>query len=194
VDQLDVVSSRIFSIGKLIRLGYKFYFEDETDLIMITSGGANKARVELGDDDIVRLPNEIRRGHNSKTLPKLNIVNALRRIAGAANAAFLHEVFNHGSSEKVFRTLGVTKGYKQVRLGDIDCDTCARAKAKSFGLSRKHLQPDSHLLQLAVLDSQIRVGSNSIVSIPTNQLQALIAAVVDTLSLSESAVFSIQHR
>ena len=77
---------------------------------MITPGGANKVRVELGDDDIVRLPNEIRSGHNSKPLPKLNSINALRRTAGAANAAFLHEDFNHGSSEKLFCTLGVTKG------------------------------------------------------------------------------------
>ncbi len=83
---------------------------------MITPGGANKVRVELGDDDIVRLPNEIRSGHNSKPLPKLNSINALRRTAGAANATFLHEVFSHGSSEKVFRRLGAIKGYKQVRL------------------------------------------------------------------------------
>jgi hypothetical protein len=191
VDQLAVVSSRIFSMGKLIRLGYKFYFEDETDLIMITPGGANKVKVELGDDDIVRLPNEIRTGHNSKPLPKLNSINALRRTAGAANAAFLHEVFNHCSSEKVFRTLGVTKGYKQVRLGDVICDTCARAKAKSFGLSRKHLQADTHPVHLTVLDRQIPIDSNTIINVPTDQLQALIAAVVDTLSLPKNAVSSI---
>ena len=69
MDQLAVVSSRIISMGRLIRLGYRFYLEDKNELIIVTLGGANKVRVELGDDDIVRLPNEIRSGQNSKPFP-----------------------------------------------------------------------------------------------------------------------------
>ena len=74
---------------------------------------------------------------------------------------------------------------------NVDCDTCARAKVKSFGLSRKHLQPGSQSVQLAVLDSQISADSNLIVNVPTDELRAPMAAVVGTLPLSESTVSSI---
>jgi hypothetical protein len=154
---------------------------------MVTPGGANKVRVELGADDIVRLPNDIRTGGSSKPLPKL-AVNALRRTAGAANATFLHDVFNHGSSEKVFRTLGATKGYKQVRLGDVDCDTCAITKAKSFGLSRKHIQRSDGVLEIT--ERQQESDSDTIM-VPSDQLHALLEAAVRTLPSEEAHALGI---
>ena len=97
-------------------------------------------KVDLGTDDILRVPHTIRSGPQSKPLPKLPsaVIHALRRTADVANAAFLHEVFNHCSPDKVYRTLGVTKGYNQIRLEGTHCDTCAQAKARSIGLSHKH--------------------------------------------------------
>jgi hypothetical protein len=142
VDQLPQVTSRILSVGKLLRKGYKFYFENADDLMMVTPGGAHKVKVELSEDDIIRLPNQVRTGDSIRPLPKLSEgVHALKRTAGAATAQLLHDVLNHTSAEKVYRTLGATKGYQQKRFEDVHCDTCARAKARSFGLSRKHTQP-----------------------------------------------------
>ena len=48
---------------------------------------------------------------------------------------------NHCGDEKAYRTLGVTKGYKQTKLKPYYCKTCAASKARNFGLSRKHPPP-----------------------------------------------------
>ena len=179
VDQLSNVSSQIMSMGKLLRLKYKFYFEDENDLIMVTPGGAHRVKVELGGDDIIRLPNTIRTEGICKPLPKLSSeasnVYALRRTAQAADGLLLHAVFNHCSAEKVYRTLGSTKGYKQVRLPDVHCDTCARAKAKSFGLSRKHTCPQRDSIQF--VDEG---GDDPVVYLLDEDLSALLTAVVQS--------------
>ena len=101
VDQLPQVTSRILSVGKLLRKGYKFYFENADDLMMVTPGGAHKVKVELSEDDIIRLPNQVRTGDSIRPLPKLSEgVHALKRTAGAATAQFLHDVLNHTSAEK----------------------------------------------------------------------------------------------
>ena len=63
-------------------------------------------------------------------------VMILRRSADDATASFLHDVFLHMSMEKIYQTLGVTQGYKQVRFKDFHCDSCARAKARNFGLKQ----------------------------------------------------------
>ena len=69
---------------------------------------------------------------------------ALARSAGmydAATSCFFHDAFNHCGNEKVYRTLDVTKDYKQTNLESYYCKTCATNKARNFGLSRKHPPP-----------------------------------------------------
>ena len=144
---------------------------------MVTPGGGNRVKVELGsDDDIIRLPNKTRSGDACKPLPKLSPdVYVLRRTAQAATASFLHDVFNHSSAEKVYQTLGATKGHTQIRPGDLDCDTFARAKARSFGLSRKHAQQSS---AVGLVDGHDEGGADEVLHIPTEELLALLAVVV----------------
>ena len=54
----------------------------------------------------------------------------MRHTIDKATSQLLHDIFNHASMEKIFQTLGVTKGYKQVRLPDFHCDACPQAKAR----------------------------------------------------------------
>ena len=49
----------------------------------------------------------------------------------------LHEMFNHSSREKIYQTLGVTRGYKQAPLPEADCASCPIGKAHRKGLSHK---------------------------------------------------------
>ena len=46
-------------------------------------------------------------------------------------------MFNHSSREKIFQTLGVTRGYKQAHLPEADCAACPIGKAHRKGLSHK---------------------------------------------------------
>ena len=55
----------------------------------------------------------------------------------SATGVCLHEIFNHNGEEKLYRTLGSTVGYKQVRLKLPPCKWCAAAKARQFGLEQK---------------------------------------------------------
>ena len=64
---------------------------------------------------------------------------ALRRSTEDAAYGFLHPVFNHCGDEKLFQTLGHTKGYVQVRLSPTHCNTCAIARARGFGLKQRTL-------------------------------------------------------
>lgn len=144
VERLSNVVSPILSMGKLIRRGFDFHFTDNGEqMLMLTPNKAHKVIVELGPDDIIRLPNNLRTGRDSNPLPQINQCSLLRRTADDANYGFLHDVLNHCGAEKQFQTLGVTKGYTQVRLPPSHCDTCAQTKAREFGLSRK-----KHLAQL----------------------------------------------
>ena len=100
----------------------------------------------------MRIEHNIRTGTDATPLPSATHgVNALRRTADAANHSFLHDVFNHCSTEKIFQTLGVTKGYNQIRLPDQHCDTCATTKSRGFGLRQKTFngeQPAGHMTAL----------------------------------------------
>ena len=123
VDILDTVSSPILSLGKLLRAGFDFHFsENGKDCYATSPGGAHKFAVELGDDDILRLPHEIRHGNDADLLPVPARVTAVRRTVDAATAQFLHDTFNHCSMDKIYNTLGVTKGYDQVKLPDPHCN------------------------------------------------------------------------
>ena len=86
----------ILSMGKMIRLGFSFYSEDAGNMYAIAPNGVSKFRVDLSDDDIIRIPHGIRSGTESAPVPPLPAAatNAVlpvhvRRTAGALNAEML---------------------------------------------------------------------------------------------------------
>ena len=108
--------------------------------------GADKQsrfRVELGDDDILRLPHEMRSEKQAAPLPAIlqQDINRLsthvlhaKRVPKGLNATLLHEIFLHRGMEKVYKTLIHTRGYVAQRLPDPFCWVCAQAKAQRRGL------------------------------------------------------------
>jgi hypothetical protein len=150
VDECDLMSSHlvssILSLGKLLRSGFEFHFTDGGKQCYGVAPGGFRVKVQLGNDDILRMHHRIRNGNDAAPLPKFP-VNALSRRAhteraNSADSCFFHDVFLHCGAEKVYRTLGVTNGYKQVRLTPYKCSTCAAAKARSFGLKRVGCRSD----------------------------------------------------
>ena len=139
VDKLDSVVSPVLSMGKLIRMKWKFRFDGPDELVAYLPGQQCSIRVDLGDDDILRLPHELRQGKSSVPLPQsAGACLHVKRTPSQASFAFLHSVFCHRGAEKIYRTLLNTKGYKAERLEDIFCDVCAQIKAKRKGLSHGH--------------------------------------------------------
>ena len=136
VDQLDSVTSSIFSLGKLYKDGWHFHF-DEDGLFGITPGGAHKVRLQLGEDNILKFPSKIRENADSEPMAQPYPVGAVKRKIDKATAELLHEMFNHSSKEKIYQTLGVTRGYKQSPLPEVDCSACPIGKAHRKGLSHK---------------------------------------------------------
>ena len=53
VDQLDTLTSSIFSLGKLYKDGWHFHFDDE-GLFDITPGGAHEICLKLDEDSILK--------------------------------------------------------------------------------------------------------------------------------------------
>ena len=135
----DKLVTQILSLGKLLRSGWQFHLTgDAQDCYGLTPGGAHKVNVDLGMDDLLRIPHSVRSGTASAPMHSIPAapVMALRRSADDATASFLHDVFLHMSMEKIYQTLGVTEGYKQTRFKDFHCESCARAKARDFGLKQ----------------------------------------------------------
>ncbi len=155
VDQMMEVTNDILSMGQLIRGGYEFHFTQEGKRCYgLSPGGAHEIRVDLGSDDILRVKHSTRVGLDSvlmpipgagitkppSDLPDIQIL-ALHKSARTANVAtsgFLHDVFNHRSSDKVQETLKVTKGYMPTILPEHNCNTCALTRPRDFGITRKH--------------------------------------------------------
>ena len=150
VDTMQGLQSNILSMGKLIRKGYDFHFTNSGKQCYGTApGGAHRVRIDLGPDDILRVEHTIREGRDSapiRALPQTELtqpavqtlqeVCALRRTAAKGAYEFLHAVFNHCGDEKLFQTLGHTKGYVQTRMPPQHCNTCATTKARDFGLKQ----------------------------------------------------------
>ena len=92
----------------------------------------------MGVDDVLRLPHTLREGDSSKQLPSAPI-NAVSKSDDGVNPEFLHQLFNHGNPDKIHRTLGVTRGFKQPHspLPGCHCTSCASANARRKGLSHK---------------------------------------------------------
>ena len=96
----------------------------------VTPDKRSRFRVELGDDDILRLPHELRSGKQAAPLPAIlqQDINRLsaqdlhaKRVPEALNALLLHDIFLHRGMEKVYRTLLHTRGYVAQRLPDPFC-------------------------------------------------------------------------
>ena len=146
-DKLNTVAldNVILSLGKLVRSGWSFYFESADKLVAVTPDKQSPFRVEFGDDDILRLPHELRSVKQAAPLPAIlqQDINRLsaqvlhdhaKRVPEALNALLLHGIFLHRGMEKVYRTLLHTRGYVAQRLPDPFCWVCAQAKAQRRGL------------------------------------------------------------
>ena len=69
--KFNTVALNILSLGKLVRAGWSFYFESADKLVAVTPDKQSCFGVELGDDDILRLPHGLRSGKKAATLPEI---------------------------------------------------------------------------------------------------------------------------
>ena len=122
-------------MGKMLHDGWKFILNGNENCA-ISPGGAHRVKVEVGVDNILRIQHKMRESTERVPLPQAQIAT-VKRSALDAVGSFLHDTFFHRSDEKIYQTLGVTKGYKQVRVHTGHCDACAKAKAQNFGLSQQ---------------------------------------------------------
>ena len=115
-------------MGKLLRKGWEFHLAhgEGEECYAMTPGGAHRVEVELGMDEILRINHTMRADKERIPLP----VHTVKRSAPDATATFLHDCFTHRGDEKIFRTLGVTKGFIQKRFQTGHCDACAQARAR----------------------------------------------------------------
>ena len=155
-DRMNELASDMLSMGKLIREDWKFYFEGPDDCYAVHPSGQFKFKVDLADDDLLRLPHGIRTGKSSVPVSKCGLVETtapamsegsvlhVKRTTEALNGAALHCIFCHRSMEKIYRTLQHTKGYTAQQLPDGFCDICARIKAKRKGLCSKPVASIEH--------------------------------------------------
>lgn len=125
----------------MIRKGFQFYFESPTQVYALAPPGQTRYTVDLGGDDVLRIPHEIREGRESVPLPPTPAVAdqvlSVRRTPEALNAEALHDICCHRSTDKINRTLETTVGYMPVKLPDYFCPICAQIKAKRRGLKHK---------------------------------------------------------
>jgi hypothetical protein len=137
----------ILSMGKMIRLNWTFHFESASNCYAVAPDGLSKFLVDLCDDDVIRLPHDIRGGARAVPLPHTpatSNVFAVRRTVEEMNSCILHDIFCHRSMEKIYRTLLNTVGFEAIRLPDMFCGTCAQMKSKARGLrqqSNSHIAP-----------------------------------------------------
>ena len=151
-DRMQGLSQAIMSLGKLLRLGWEFHFTMlGKDCHAVSPDGYTKVKVELGRDDILRLPHTIRHGADAAMLPDLpghgnkgslplpakQRACVVSRHVDGATAAFLHDLFLHCSEDRCYYTLLHTVGYKAVRLPKHECTTCAQSNARRHGLRHK---------------------------------------------------------
>ena len=126
---------------------------------VVSPGGAHLVKVEIGVDSILRMQHQMRQSTERVLLPQAQIA-IVKRSTPDAVGPFLHDTFFHRSDENIYQTLGVTKGYKYVRIHTEQCDACAKAKAQSFGLSqqRHRVMPNCEISD-PVFDDDNGIGS-----------------------------------
>ena len=94
---------------------------------------------------MIRIPHGVRTGEEAAELPipagdySIGSVSNSKESATVTGAS-LHATFNHASQDKIWRTLGVTAGFKQPAqpFENCFCIACAIANARGKGL--KHTQ------------------------------------------------------
>ena len=121
-DKFSTVALDIMSLGKLMRANWSFCVESADSLVAVTTDKQPRFKVALGDDDILRLPHDMRSGRQSAPLPeilrqKAHVLSA-KCAPEALNALLLHVIFLHRDMEKVYKTLMHTHGYVAQRLLD----------------------------------------------------------------------------
>ena len=144
--------SNILSLGKLLRNGWEFHMtENGKSCYALTPGGAHRVGIKLGIDDILRIQHETRSSAERVPLPEqpggahaeasctMHPVHTVTKTASNASSQFIHDCFFHRGDEKLYHTLGVTKGYTQSNIVTGHCDSCAKAKAREFGLSQQRI-------------------------------------------------------
>ena len=72
-DKLSTVALDILSLGTMIRAGWSFHFESTTNMIALPPDKQSRFAVELGKDDVVRLPHKPRTGGKASPLPEISI-------------------------------------------------------------------------------------------------------------------------
>ena len=117
--------------------GWEFHLHNKgKDCYGLTPGGAHRVDINLGLDNILRISHQMRQQRDRVPMPQQPQINTVKKSTGDATASFLHDSFFHRGDEKIYQTLGVTKGFKQVRIQTGHCDSCAKGKAREFGLSQ----------------------------------------------------------
>ena len=137
---LENAHVNIISLGKLLRQGWDFHFTAHgQECLALTPHGTHTVRIELGHDDILRMPHNVRHGKAAQPLPDVpGAVNAVRTAHGKATGMVLHRTFNHATMARIHRTLEVTRGYKPVRFEDLHCDACAMGNLHAAAAAARH--------------------------------------------------------
>ena len=90
ISDVDLMSgelmTNILSLGKLLRCGFSFQMIDADNCWAVSPGGANRIKLQLGRDDILRMPHSIRSGSNANRIPVL----ALRRSTDDGTYNYVH--------------------------------------------------------------------------------------------------------
>ena len=131
IDDADHFESAasLLSMCKLIKTGWNFELNNENQYAYTPTG----QRITLTmENDVIRMPHEIRQGEEAKRLPAPAEINNVTNNGDLDTASFFHRLFNHASSEKVHETLRVTKGFKQPtkHMPSCHCEACAQGNAR----------------------------------------------------------------
>ena len=119
----------LFSLGLLLREGYRFRLEGPTDNTMIMPCGTH-IPLSLGEDNILALDCE----------PWAECHYGARREMRTATRKHLHGIFSHCCHRKLLETLKHTVGCELVGPKEDEyCETCARAKVSRVGISRREV-------------------------------------------------------
>ena len=126
----------LLSLCKLLRDGWKFELELGSPYAFTPQG--QKLLLDISDDTLV-LPHEVREGKEAERLP---VIGKVARTATEANATFFHRLMNHSNQQRVFLSLGVTKGWVQPSkpLVEVHCKACAIGKARAKGLRQTYVR------------------------------------------------------
>ena len=158
-DKLDCVVCPILSMGKMLRIGYSFELSDPKEMWAVSPDGQHRFRIELGDDDILRLPHDLRTGKDARPLPRQSGVLTnkdfkvgtpepvlVARKPKDTNAETLHDIFCHCAAAKIQRTLEHTVGFKPEVVPEVECMVCAQTKARRRGLRQGSFTKDNAML------------------------------------------------